>query len=162
MDKLCKRIEIESSYGWGSQPQLSDKIIIYPNRVFYEYKIERMGKLIETGSNKMLPDAFDDIESELELSKLFKYVNKTEFKIRNDITVLDGGTFLMTLYYNDDSKEEIRAPGEDFKDVSKELSELLRMLSIILRSSSIRPVYLDEFRNICYEDLDDDFKEEED
>ena len=159
MSKICNKIEIESSYGWGSEPQLSDKIVIYPNQITYDYTIHKMGKLIEVGSSKITPEAFEDLEYEHEFSKLFEYVGKTEFKVRDDVFVLDGGTLLMTLFYDDDSKEEVRAPAEDIEEASCELFSFLGMLSYLLRNSSIRPTYLNVNRVVYEDECDDDFQE---
>lgn len=162
MEKKCKEITIESAYGWGAHPQYSDKLIIYKDQISYHFQVEVMGKLKEFGLTKLLFDNSEDIEKELKLVDLFKYVEKTKFVVNKDIIILDGGTISMTLTYEDDSIEKIEAPGEDLKEASKELGEFIEMLAIILRGSSIKPEYLGSEIISCECDSDDDFEESKD
>ena len=155
MEKTCNKIVIKSFYGWGAHPQYSDELTITQNEVVYSLKVERMGKLIQKASCELFFDDIDCFESEVEPKDLLQFAGKAQFEKEQEMFVCDGGSLSLTIYYDDGSSREIDAPAEDIKYSSPETFEFIKMLSVLVRGSSINPGYF-EFDDEIFDDEEND------
>ena len=149
MGKLCNKIVITSFYGWGTHPQYSDRLTINKEKISYNLTVEVMGQLKEKTSSELYLDKVDHFVDGLDVNDLFRFVEKTEFKIEEEMLACDGGSISLILCFDDGSSREIRAPGEEIQYSCPKLFEFFMQLSSFLRGSSIRPKYL-EFEDVVY------------